>query len=58
MMEKKGEPGFSGLAALTELLKTKGVLSAGEADKVAKKCGKGPSRSCSPPSGTGRTSSR
>jgi hypothetical protein len=35
-MQKKGEPGFSGLAALTELLKVKGVLSAGEADKVAK----------------------
>jgi hypothetical protein len=37
MMQKKGEPGFSGLAALTELLKTKGVLTAGEANKVAKK---------------------
>ena len=35
-MQKKGEPGFSGLAALTELLKAKGVLSAGEADRVAK----------------------
>ncbi|MGD0231890.1 MAG: putative porin [Syntrophorhabdales bacterium] len=36
MMQKKGEPGFSGLAALTELLKKKGVLSAAEADRVAK----------------------
>jgi hypothetical protein len=37
MMQKKGEPGFSALAALTELLRAKGVLSADEASKVAKK---------------------
>jgi hypothetical protein len=36
IMEKKGEPGFSGLAALTQLLKAKGVLTSDEADRVAK----------------------
>ena len=36
MMEKKGTPGFSGLAVLTELLKKKGVLNADEADEVGK----------------------
>ncbi len=42
MMRKQGEPGSSGLAALTELLKAKGVLNAGEADKVAKTAAKAP----------------
>ena len=37
VMQKKGEPGFSGLAALTRLLKTKGVLTSDEVDRVAKK---------------------
>ncbi len=37
LMQKKGEPGFSPLAVLTELLKTKGVLTQDEAQKVAKK---------------------
>ncbi len=36
VMQKKGEPGFSGLAALTRLLKAKGVLTPDEADRVAK----------------------
>jgi len=37
LMEKKGQPGFSPLAALTELLKTKGVITPAEADRVAQK---------------------
>ncbi len=44
VMQKKGEPGFSALAALTELLKAKGVLSADEASKVAKKAEGAPSQ--------------
>ena len=50
MMQKTGAPGVSALAALTELLKTKGVLSAGEADKVAKSAhaAKAPPSSSSP----------
>lgn len=42
LMEKKGQPGFSPLAALTELLKSKGVISAAEAERVAKKAASGP----------------
>ena len=37
LMEKKGQPGFSPLSALTELLKTKGVITPAEADRVASK---------------------
>ena len=37
LMEKKGQPGFSPLAALTELLKSKGVITPAEADRVASK---------------------
>lgn len=37
LMEKQGQPGFSPLVALTELLKAKGVISPDEADRVAKK---------------------
>ena len=42
MMGKKGEPGFSALAALTGLLKAKGVLTPDEADRVAKKSEEAP----------------
>jgi hypothetical protein len=44
MMEKKGEPGFSALAALTDLLKAKGVLTPDEAGKVARKAEEAPAR--------------
>jgi len=44
MMQKKGEPGFSALAALTELLKTKGVLTPEEAGTVARKADETPSK--------------
>ena len=37
LMAKKGQPGFSPLSALTELLKAKGIITPGEADRVAKK---------------------
>ncbi len=37
IMEKKGQPGFSGLNALTQLLKTKGLLTSDEAEQVEKK---------------------
>ncbi|HME42723.1 MAG TPA: putative porin [Syntrophorhabdales bacterium] len=35
-MQKKGEPGSTPLGILTELLKNKGVITSGDADKVAK----------------------
>ena len=35
--QKKGEPGFSGIQALTELLKTKGLITSDEAVRVTKK---------------------
>jgi hypothetical protein len=37
LMEKKGQPGFSPLAALTELLKSSGVITPAQADRVTKK---------------------
>jgi hypothetical protein len=37
LMEKRGQAGFSPLAALTELLKTKGIITSSEADRVAKR---------------------
>ncbi len=37
VMQKKGEPGSTPLAILTELLKSKGVITSGDAEKVAKK---------------------
>ncbi len=42
LMAKKGQPGFSPLSALTEILKSKGVITAGEADRVAKKAAAAP----------------
>lgn len=41
LMEKKGQAGSSPLAALTELLRSKGVITAAEAERVAKKAGAG-----------------
>jgi hypothetical protein len=41
-MAKKGQPGFSPLAALTELLKAKGVITPGDAERVAKKVASAP----------------
>ena len=37
VMQKKGEPGSSPLAVLTQLLKSKGVITSGDAERVAKK---------------------
>lgn len=45
LMEKKGQAGFSPLASLMELLKSKGVISPVEADRVAKKASAGPQQS-------------
>jgi hypothetical protein len=42
LMEKKGQPGFSSLSALTELLKSKGVITQDDADRVAKKAASAP----------------
>ena len=42
LQAKKGEPGFSPLSALTELLKSKGVITQDDADRVAKKASAGP----------------
>ena len=37
VLQKKGEPGSSPLAALTELLKSRGVITSDDAERVAKK---------------------
>ncbi len=44
LMEKKGQPGFSALSALTELLKAKGVITPIDADRVAKKAASAPTQ--------------
>ena len=44
LMAKKGQPGFSPLSALTELLKAKGVITPGEADRVASKAASAPAQ--------------